>query len=127
MSEYVITSLRQPPWRLDAGEFVARIQQQWPGARTEIGAADAPMAANALIPFSAPRRELGVALDQLGFAVILEPADPDTATEFVMWYLQYLPAFAPEVRLITEDYDKSMPLHPETTADEIRALLEGPR
>jgi hypothetical protein len=127
LSEYVITPLKAPAWRLDPTAFITSVEQQWPTARTALNAAEDPMAADALIPFDAPRRELGISLDKHGYAIILDPADPDTAAEFVTWYLRQLPAFDPEVRLITDDFEVSMPLAPQTTADEVETFLRLPR
>ena len=127
MSEYVITPLEAPAWRLDPAEFVTSIERQWPTARTAVDAAGAPVSAEALIPFDAPRRELGISLAKHGYAIILDPADPDTAAEFVTWYLRQLPAFDPEVRLITDDFEVSMPLAPQTTAAEVETFLRLPR
>jgi hypothetical protein len=122
--EYVITPTEEPAWRFEADDFVTRVRRRWPRARTEVNAADAPMAAHALVPFEPPHRDLGVALDKLGFAVILDPADPETAAEFVLWYLEQIPTFDPEPRLITDDYEVSMSLRRDTTEEEILSLLK---
>lgn len=123
MPEYVITPTEKPDWRFEPDDFVARLRRRWPQARTTVNATDAPMAAHALVPFGPPQRELGVALDRLGFAVILDPADPETAAEFVHWYVGEIPAFDPTPRLVTDDYEVSVPLRPDMTQQEILSVL----
>lgn len=123
MPEYVITPTEEPEWHFEADDFVERLRRRWPQARIHINTADAPMAAHALVPFDPPQRELGVALDRLGFAVILDPADPETAAEFVLWYIGEIPAFDPTPRLITDDYEVSVPLRPNMTQQEILSVL----
>jgi hypothetical protein len=126
VAEYYITPKEEPTWRLDPEEFAREIRNRWPAARIAVNTDD-PMVVEAVIPFPPPGRDLGVALSNLGYAVYLDPADPDSATDFVSWYQTQVPAWDPEVFLFTEDYNVSMPLRPETSADEIRGLLETPR
>lgn len=124
--EYTITPLADPGWRLDPAEFIRNVENRWPHAKTAIYEAGSPMAANALIPFDNSRGELGVALDQLCYAVILDPADPDSAAEFIAWYLTKLPAFEPDVLLIGEDYEVTLRLsHVTRTKDVQRFLAEN--
>jgi hypothetical protein len=94
------------PWRCDGGSH----PRAWDGQ------------ASTRISLRKPCT-MEISSTQRGFAIILDPADPDTAAEFVTWYLRQLPAFDPEVRLITDDFEVSMPLAPQTTAAEVEAFL----
>jgi hypothetical protein len=128
MADYVITPHEEPPWHFDPDDFAERIKNRWPDARTGIhDLPGSPMAMHALVPFGGFPHELGIALDPEGWAVILDPADPDTATEFALWYVTQLPAFDPPVHLITDDYEISIPLRPDITAAELRDFLTSPR
>ena len=127
MAEYVITPHEEPPWRFDPDDFAERIKDRWPDARTGIRSLrGSPMLLHALIPFDGFAHELGIALDAEGWAIILDPADPDTAAEFAAWYATQLPGFDPPVHLITADYEVSVPLRPDVTAGELRILLAEP-
>jgi hypothetical protein len=128
VSEYYITPQEEPKWRFDPHDFVRRVQGQWPDARTGVNEdPDSPMTAEALIPFPPPQRELGVALSKLGYAIYLDPADPDTTAEFAAWYLTQLPDLEPEVYLFTSNYDVNMPLRFGTSAADIQSFLESRR
>ena len=125
MPEYTITARERPSWQFTAEDFAEAIRKRWPNAR--VGIRDlprSPMIVHALVPFEPPRRELGIALSSLGNAVILDPADPDTAAEFVLWYVTQLPEFDPPVYLFTDDM-RSVELRPDVTADEIVRTLTG--
>jgi hypothetical protein len=124
VTEYVIAPEDEPDWRFTPEDFAARIRARWTQARTGVNdLEDSPMVVHALISFPPPRRELGVALSNLGYAVVLDPADPATAGEFVEWYVGQIPTFDPPVLLFTEDYEKSLPLHPSITREQIDAFL----
>ena len=124
MGEYTLTPHEQPPWRFAANDFAVRIRQRWRHARTGIGdLPGSPMLLHVLVPFDPPCRELGIALDAEGWAVVLDPADPATATEFALWYLTQLPGFDPPVHLITEHYEVSLELRRDTTAEELLTVL----
>jgi hypothetical protein len=122
---YTLTPREQPPWRLDPADFAERIKARWPDARTGIhDLPGSPMAMHALVPFGGFRHELGIALDPEGWVVILDPADPDAATEFTLWYLTQLPGLDPPVHLITDDYEVSIRLRPDITANQLLAFLD---
>lgn len=123
MPEYTITPTSDPGWALDPAILMRELQDRWPEARVQINPPDAPMAANALIPFHNERGELGVALDQMKYAVVLDPADPDSAAEFIDWYRTRIPSFHPNVLIITEDYETSMILNANTDRAEAQSFL----
>lgn len=126
MPEYVITPQEPPTWRFEPADFLRRIQEQWPDARVGVSdSPDDPMATEALIPFNDSQDELGVALSNQGYAVYLDPAAPDTAAKFAVWFASQLPELSPTTYLFTTDFDVNVPLGPETTEEEILSLLGG--
>lgn len=95
MTEYLVTALEEPEWRVDADELAAGLRDRWPGVRIGLGAVEgSSMVLEALIPLGAPGRELGVALSGTGQAVSLEPADAAGAAEFAVWFFE---RFLPDV------------------------------
>lgn len=124
MTRYVISPQEEPAWRFAPDDFAARVQARWPRARVGVNDLEgSPMVVHTLIPFPPQRRELGVALSSLGYAVVLDPADPATAGEFVEWYLGQIPRFDPLVLLFTEDYETSLSLDADISRCEIDAFL----
>jgi len=124
MTTYTLTPRERPPWRFTADDLAARIKNRWPHAR--VGCGDlpgSPMLLHALVPFGPPRRELGIAVDAEGWAVVVDAADPATATEFALWYAAQLPGFDPPVHLITEDGEVSLELRADSTPDDLLIFL----
>ena len=124
MAEYALAPLEQPDWSLSPDDFAERIIQQWPTARVEVETdRSAPMALHALIPFDAPRRELGIAMVRTGDYVSLDPADPDTAAEFAVWFVNQIPAGGPSLHILPQARWDPMPIDRATSEQAIAAHL----
>jgi hypothetical protein len=126
MAAFAVLPGEEPGWRFEPVEFVARIAVRWPDATTAIN--DLPgssMVVHALVPFGPPRREVGVALSDTGNEVSLDPADPDTAAEFVAWYVTQIPSFDPPVYVWAGGFARQLELRADTTAAEVEAFLSG--
>lgn len=124
MSEYAVAPEVDAPWHFTAEDLSARITQRWPSARIRVGDVAPDMTMSATIPFDPPRRNLGVVLVEPGDSIVLEPADPDTAVEFLLWYVAQLPAFDPPVLVFNHGYSDSLALRADITGGEILDLLD---
>jgi len=126
MASFAVLPEEEPGWRFEPVEFATRVAVRWPDAKTGIN--DLPgssMVVHALVPFDPPRRELGIALSDVGNEISLDPADPDTAAEFVAWYVTQIPSFDPPVYLWAGGFARQLELRPDTTEEEVRGFLEG--
>jgi hypothetical protein len=125
MPEYTITPTVEPAWRLGPRTFSTALRHRWPDAQVGLNSlVGSEMSVHALIPYDPPRRELGVALTDDCYCIFLDPADPETAAEFVTWYCDtQIPTFDPPVYLITEVYERQLQLRADISADEVLAFL----
>jgi hypothetical protein len=111
MPEYALAPLEQPEWVLEPHELAVQIRARWPAARVAVDAdPNAPMVLHALIPFTSPKRELGVAMVRTGDYLSLESADPDMAAEFAAWLVRLIPDGGPTLHILPKDRWDPMPV-----------------
>ena len=120
MPEYGIGPMTEPTWRLDPQQFAAALRTQWPQVRVGFPSEpNSPAILQSLIPFDSPRRELGVDLMQSGQFVSLDPADPDTAAEFAVWFVHLLPSADTPIYLHLKENWRPLEITATTTPAEI--------
>jgi hypothetical protein len=119
------TPVEEPSWSVEPQDWLAAVRERWPEARVRLGGyPDEPTAAVALLPAAGGRLE--VALDVDKQTVAFEPLLPDAIAEFLVWWAAHVPSYDPPVHLfVGGDADRSLPLTPEVTADEVRRFLAG--
>jgi hypothetical protein len=116
--------LQQPSWSFDPQEWLDSVRQRWPSATGQlVGVPDKPTVAYAVLP--ANPYELEVALRRDRCTVAFEPMLPEAIAEFVAWWATRLPAAEPPVHLVVGgDADRSLPLTPGLTADQVRRFID---
>lgn len=124
--EYIIVAEQDQGWVFEAEDFAERLRSKWPEVR--IGIDDlqgSPMRLHALIPYPPPQHELGIALADTGDGISLDPADPDTAAEFVIWLISHITDFSVPLNISGTSEWRPLPLMPDTTEQDVIRHLES--
>jgi hypothetical protein len=125
---YILAPTQPPPWRWHPDDLAARLRRRWPRMRVRAGTpSGSATLLDAMVRDDPPIRSLGVALQQSGSTIVLDPAGPADAVEFTLWYLAQLPGFDPPVHLTVQSRPAVMVvLGRDTTAEQLLTALAPP-
>jgi hypothetical protein len=121
MSDFLVSPSRETPWRMEPGEFVARLRERWPEAEVIVREPGSYAAVSFEVPIEGDYPPRGQLMSD-GQAVGLEGGLSESA-EVAGWIREIV---QPEQELIFYDqgYSFHVPLTAGITPDEIVATVE---
>jgi hypothetical protein len=121
VSEARIFPLDEPSWTVDPEEWLSAVQERWPGADVWLDRYPS-VAAVAVLP--SDEGPLEADLLKSGPAIVIESLLPAKIAEFVEWWARRLPSYDTPVHFFPgENFDHSLPLGPDTTAEDVLAFM----